>query len=100
MGEVALFVRLLAKPDKGQDVVDLLNEALVAVQDEPGTSTWFAVRFGLLEFGIFDTFPDEEARRAHLTGRVAQKLKDNEHLFEETPSLETADVLGAKLPPD
>jgi hypothetical protein len=38
------------------------------------------------------------ARVAHLTGRVAQALKENEYLFEETPSIETADVLAAHLP--
>jgi hypothetical protein len=41
---------------------------------------------------------DVAGRRAHLTGRVAQALKENEYLFEETPSIETADVLGAHLP--
>lgn len=43
-------------------------------------------------------FPDEVGRRAHLTGKVAAALKDNAHLFEETPLFETADILGAKLP--
>jgi hypothetical protein len=30
-------------------------------------------------------------------GRVAAALKENAHLFEETPSIETADVLTAKI---
>ncbi|MDT5097799.1 MAG: hypothetical protein QOC76_1536 [Mycobacterium sp.] len=51
-----------------------------------------------LEFGLFVAFPDEVGRRAHLTGKVAAALKDNAHLFEETPLFETADILGAKLP--
>jgi hypothetical protein len=29
---------------------------------------------------------------------VAAALKENAHLFEETPSIETADVLAAKIP--
>ena len=68
------------------------------VEDEPGTTTWFAVRFGVTTFGIFDTFDDEVGRQAHLTGKVAAALKENEHLFEEPPLLETADVVAQKLP--
>jgi hypothetical protein len=41
---------------------------------------------------------DVAGRRAHLTSRVAQALKENGYLFEETPSIETADVLAAHLP--
>jgi hypothetical protein len=67
------------------------------VEDEPATSTWYAVRFGVTTFGIFDTFDDEAGRQVHLTGRVAAALKENEHLFEETPVLETADILAEKV---
>jgi quinol monooxygenase YgiN len=98
MAEVALLVRLLAKPGKEQEVVELLTNALPMVREEPATTTWFGVRFGVLTFGIFDTFPDEAGRQAHLTGKVAAALKENEHLFEETPEIETADVLVWKVP--
>jgi quinol monooxygenase YgiN len=98
MVAVALNVRLLAKPGKEQLVANLLTDGLPMVKEEPGTTAWFAVRFSVLEFGIFDAFPDEVARRAHLTGKVAEALKDNADLFEETPLFETADVLAAKLP--
>jgi quinol monooxygenase YgiN len=97
MVTVALLVRLLAKPGKEQEVADFLTGALPAVEQEPATTTWFAVRFGVREFGIFDAFPHEDGRQAHLVGKVAAALKENAHLFEETPSIETADVLAAKL---
>jgi hypothetical protein len=42
--------------------------------------------------------PDDAGRQAHLAGKVAAALKGHEHLFEETPSIETADVVAAKLP--
>jgi hypothetical protein len=32
----------------------------------------------VLEFNVFDVFPDEAGGRAHLTGRVEQALKENE----------------------
>jgi len=98
MVTVGLLVRMLAKPGKENDVAHFLEDALEMVRDEPGTTAWFGVRFSVLEFGIFDVFPDEVGRRAHLTGRVAQALKENEYLFETTPSIETADVLAAQLP--
>jgi|SRR4051812_40279982 quinol monooxygenase YgiN len=98
MAQVALLIRLRAKPGKEQEVADLITNALTIVEQEPGTTTWFGVRFGITTFGIFDAFPDDVGRRAHLTGKVAAALKENEYLFEETPSLETADVLAAKLP--
>ena len=75
------------------------DEACLAlVEAEPDTTTWFALRFGVDTFGIFDAFPDDAARQAHLVGKVAAALKDNEYLFEGTPQLETADVLAAKIP--
>jgi quinol monooxygenase YgiN len=98
MATVALFVRLNAKPTKAQEVAELLTRAQPMVEDEPATSTWYAVRFGVTTFGIFDTFDDEAGRRVHLTGRVAAALKENEHLFEDTPVLETADILAEKVP--
>ncbi|MDT5096769.1 MAG: hypothetical protein QOC76_506 [Mycobacterium sp.] len=98
MVTVGLLVRMLAKPTKENEVAQFLEDTLEMVRDEPSTTAWFGVRFSVLEFGIFGVFPDEEGRRAHLTGRVAQALKENEYLFEETPSIETADVLAAQLP--
>ncbi len=91
-----LAARLEAKPTKAQEVVDLLSSVLPDVVDEPGTAAWLAVRFGLLEFGLYVVFPDETARRTHLAGTVAAALKAHAHLFEDAPVFETADVLAAK----
>ncbi|MFL5732104.1 MAG: putative quinol monooxygenase, partial [Chloroflexia bacterium] len=74
MVRVALFVRLEAKPGKEADVESFLRSGLSIVQEEPGTTTWFALRFGPSTFGIFDAFPDESGRQAHLAGRVAEAL--------------------------
>lgn len=94
----ALAARLEAKPTKAQEVADLLSSGLGDVEEEPGTTAWFAVRFGSLEFGLYVLFPDEVSRQTHLVGKVAAALRANAHLFEETPVFETADVLAAKLP--
>jgi len=68
------------------------------VNEEPKAMAWFGVRSGPSTFGIFDVFPDEEGREAHLSGRVAAALMDNvgEHLQE--PTIERIDVIASKLP--
>jgi len=74
MVKVALFVRLEAKPGKEADVESFLRGGLSIVQEEPATTAWFAIRMGPSTFGIFDAFPDEAGRQAHLSGRVAEAL--------------------------
>jgi quinol monooxygenase YgiN len=97
---VALFVRLEAKPGKESDVETFLREALPLVQEEPSTTAWFAIRLGPSTFGIFDAFQDEPGRQAHLSGRVAAALSERaSELFAQPPAIENIDVLAAKLPP-
>ena len=74
MVRVALFVRLEAKPGKEKDVEEFLRGGLAVVEREPATTTWFALRLGASTFGIFDAFPDEAGRQAHLSGQVAAAL--------------------------
>jgi quinol monooxygenase YgiN len=96
---VALFVRLEAKPGKESEVETFLQGGLSIVQEEPLTIAWFAIRLGPSTFGIFDAFPDESGRQAHLTGRVAAALKEKaSELFARPPSIENVTVLAAKLP--
>jgi quinol monooxygenase YgiN len=99
MTSKALLVRLDAKPDKVDEVEQFLVGALPLVQDEPATTAWFALRLGPLTFGIFDAFPDEEGRQAHLSGKVAEALMARaDELFSSPPTLEPVDVLADKLP--
>ena len=67
-----LLVRLEAKSGKEAEVEEFLRSAVPLVQQEAGTTAWFAIRFGQSEFGIFDVFPDEAGRDAHLTGDPEQ----------------------------
>ena len=95
---LGLFVRLEANPGREDDVAAFLLGALALVREEPATTTWFAVRMGPATFGIFDTFPDEAGRQAHLEGRVAAGLKARApELFAEEPVIERTEVLAAKL---
>ena len=95
----ALFVRLEAKPGREQEVENFLRGGLPVVQEEPGTTAWFGIRLGPTTFGIFDAFPDEGGRQAHLSGKVAAQLMAKApELFASPPVIEKADVLAAKLP--
>ena len=99
MVKVALFVRLEAKPGKEKDVENFLKEGLPLVMEEPATAAWFGIRLGPSSFGIFDAFPDEAGRQAHLSGRVAAALMAKAaELLSAPPSIEKVDVLAAKLP--
>lgn len=99
MVTVALFVRLEAKPGKEKEVEDFLRGGLTIVQEEPATTAWFGIRLGPTTFGIFDAFPDEAGRQAHLAGKVAAALKEKaSELFAQPPAIEKVDVLAAKLP--
>ena len=99
MVNVALFVRLEAKAGKEAEVAAFLKSGLALVQQEPATTAWFGLQLGPSTFGIFDAFPDEAGRQAHLTGRVAAALMANAaELLSQPPSIEKIDVLAAKLP--
>jgi quinol monooxygenase YgiN len=95
----ALYVRLDAKPGLESEVEAFLISALPLVEAEPATKAWFAIRMGPATFGIFDAFPDDAGRDAHLAGKVAEALKARAgELFSTPPQIEKIDVLAAKLP--
>lgn len=99
MVTVALFVKLEAKPGKEAEVEAFLKSALPLVQAEPGTTVWFGLRLGPSTFGIFDAFPNDAGRQAHLSGKVAAALMAKAgELFSTPPSIEKVDVLAEKLP--
>ena len=99
MDSVGLLVTLEAKPGKEADLAGFLESALPLVEQEPQTTAWFAVRTGPSRFAIFDTFPDEPGREAHLAGQVAAALMENApELLASSPNIERIDVLASKLP--
>jgi len=99
MVKVALWVRLEAKPGREADLGAFLRAGLPLVQAEPATTAWFGARLGPSTFAIFDAFPDEAGRNAHLSGRVAAALMEKAaDLLAQPPAIEKVDVLAAKLP--
>ncbi len=92
-----LLVRVEAKPGKEADVEKFLTGALPLAQAEPATITWYAIRLGPSTFGVFDTFPDDAGRQAHLSGPIAAALMANaSELLSQAPSIEQIDILTSK----
>ncbi len=95
----ALYVRLEARPGLEAKVEEFLTSALPLVEAEPATTAWFAIKMGPATYGIFDAFPDDAGREAHLAGKVADALRARaDELFRTPPQIEKIDVLAAKLP--
>jgi quinol monooxygenase YgiN len=98
MVKVALLVRLVAKAGKEEEVAAFLSSALPLAQAEAATIVWFALRLSKSEFGIFDAFPDEAGRKAHLSGPIAAALMAKAgELLSEPPKIEQVNLLAAKL---
>ena len=94
----ALLVRLEALPGKEAEHAEFLTSARSIVMDEPGTVAWFAIQFGPSSFGVYDVFPDDEARDAHLAGGVGQALGPNTGVLFSEPQIEKLDILADKVP--
>ena len=92
-----LLVRFDALPGKEDDVKEFLDSGRALVEEEPATTAWFAIRLGPTSLGIFDVFPDNAGRDAHLSGTVAEALGDNTghdvELTRDSPS-PSVDAIG------
>ncbi|HEY1655892.1 MAG TPA: antibiotic biosynthesis monooxygenase [Candidatus Tumulicola sp.] len=99
MVTVGLLVRLEAKAGKEAELESFLKGAVSLVNAEPATIAWFAIRMGPSTFGIFDAFPNEDGRTAHISGKVAEALfAKAPELLTQAPTIEKVDVLATKLP--
>ncbi|MFG1643295.1 putative quinol monooxygenase [Amycolatopsis sp. NPDC049252] len=96
---VGLLVTMEAKPGRESDVEKFLESGRALVDEEPATTAWFAFRLGDTTFGIYDVFPDDAGREAHLNGKVAEALMAQApDLFAGTPVIQRVDILASKLP--
>src|SRR5579871_3620919 len=96
MDKFAILAVMTAKPGKEKEVEEFLKSAQPMALLEPETSNWYAVRLGTSEFGIFDTFPTESGREAHLNGEIAKALFAKAgDLFSAPPTVEKLDILAS-----
>ena len=95
---VGMLVRVEALAGKEDEVEAFLTGVLALAIDEPQTTAWFAIRMGPSTFGVFDVFPDDGGREAHLSGPIAEALMGSVGTLIESPTIEKLEVLAAKLP--
>jgi quinol monooxygenase YgiN len=97
MAKLALYVPLEAKSGKEEEAAEFLRSLLALAEEEPGTTTWYALRLDQNTFAIFDAFPDEDARDAHLAGQVAVTLiQQAPDLFVDPPEIRRLEILAYK----
>ena len=97
MAKYALYVELVAKPDKIADVEAFLKQGAEMAKAESGTIAWFGFKEDNGKYGVFDTFDDEAGRDAHLGGEIAKALMANaETLFSEAPKIHKIEMIGEK----
>lgn len=97
MEKYAILARLEAKPGKEQEVADFIKSALPLAEQEARTVKWYALQIGPSTFGIFDTFENEDGRKAHLGGEIAKALMAKApELLASDPVLEMVNLLAVK----
>jgi quinol monooxygenase YgiN len=93
----AILALLEAKPGKEQELEAFLKSAQPLAAAEPATTTWYAVKLGPARFGIFDTFPDDAGRKAHLSGEIAKALFARaDELLAKPPQIEMLEIMASK----
>ncbi|HZN77282.1 MAG TPA: antibiotic biosynthesis monooxygenase [Micromonosporaceae bacterium] len=99
MVTVGLLATLVAKPGKADELASFLTAALPLAQAENDTIAWFAIKISDDTYGIFDAFPSDDGRQAHLNGPIASALLAKaDELLSAPPDIKPIDVLAAKLP--
>ena len=94
----SLVVKIVAKPERTEEVADFLAGALPLAEQEDFTPVWFALRASEDTFYVGDAFASDADRTKHLEGAIASALMANaETLLAETPSIQPAAVLAAKV---
>jgi quinol monooxygenase YgiN len=90
-GHKAYYIHLEAKPGQEDALQKFLADINAGVDQEPLTGPWFAVRYSKSTFGIFEAFPDADARHTHDNGPGRRNFLRSEHLHEmlglSSPSL-------------
>ena len=92
-----LLALLEAKPGKGEELAAFLEQGRALAAEETGTVTWYAFRISETTYGIFDTFENEEARQAHLNGKIPAALAQvGPDLLAADPDIRQTDIIAVK----
>ena len=92
-----LHIELEARRGRVPELMDLISDLRGAVEVEPNTRPWFGLRRNKRQFEIFETFPNETARKRHLSGPgAAELLARSNHLLKRPARITRLDVVEAK----
>ena len=95
--KLGLLAVLDAKPGKGDELGAFLQAGRALADAEPLTETWYAIKLGDTQYGIFDTFETEEGRQAHLRGAIPIALGQVAgDLLAKEPDIKLVDVVAVK----
>lgn len=93
-----MLLTFKAKSGHEVELEQFLRDARPMVMDEPRTTAWFAIQTEDGEYGIFDVFPDNGGRFAHLAGHVPRELARHAlSLLGSMPEMEMLNVEAEKL---
>ena len=93
-----LLLTFRARAGHEAEVERFLRDALPLVENEPGTIAWYAIQRAHGDYGIFDVFPDNGARFAHLAGHVPRELaKHATRLLGGMPDMHMLDVVAERM---
>ncbi|KAI0258390.1 hypothetical protein BC834DRAFT_847415 [Gloeopeniophorella convolvens] len=102
--KVALDVVLTPRLSQQQVVHAFLSTGVAFVNEETETLQWFGIKFDAKEdgsaggFGIFDTFPGEKGRVAHLNGKLAARLMAHaDELLSVGPKVDPIEIIASKV---
>ena len=99
MDKFAVWSSMEVKPGKEQEVEVFLKYAQSLIDQEPSTTTFYALKIRPSTYATFDTFSDDAARDVHTNGAVAKALYAKvEELFTQMPTIVQTTILGAKIP--
>ena len=97
------FVPLISQDGKGDTVGQFLIGGHGIVLGEPDTLQWYGTKYvdsNPEQFAVFDTFPHEEGRGAHLSGAIPVALKEHgPNMLSQGPDMNKimVEVLASKV---
>lgn len=98
MDQLAVWATMEAQPGKEHEVEEHLRESRAWIDDEPGTTTFFALKVGPSTYGVFTTFADAAALEAHEHGHATSDANraTMRRLFCGPPTMVRSTILDAK----
>lgn len=94
---LGILALLEAKPGKSSELAEFLKGARELAIAEEGTVNWYAFKISDTSYGIFDTFVTDDARSAHINGRIPAALANvSSDLLASDPVIRPVDVLAVK----